>query len=195
MVESSDYYVHPSAVIDDGAVIGSGTRIWHFCHIFSGAQIGRDCVLGQGCSVAALVRIGDRVKIQNGVSLYDGVVLEDEVFCGPHMVFTNVVNPRAHLNRRGEYRETVVRRGATLGAGSVIVCGHEIGRYALVGAGAVVTRDVPAFGLVYGNPARPRGWVGRDGVRLEFDAGGRAIGADGEVYLLRDGAVSLEGEE
>jgi UDP-2-acetamido-3-amino-2,3-dideoxy-glucuronate N-acetyltransferase len=185
-------YIHPTSVIDEGASLGAETKIWHFCHVFAGARIGARCVVGQGCSVAATVRVGDGVKIQNGVSLYDGVVLEDEVFCGPHMVFTNVVNPRAFVARREEYRPTRVARGASIGAGAVVVCGHTIGQYAFVGAGAVVTRDVPAFALVYGNPARLRGWVDRRGERLAFDADGRATGSDGATYRLEEDTVILE---
>ncbi|MCX7935809.1 MAG: acetyltransferase, partial [Planctomycetota bacterium] len=145
MSENASYYAHPTSVIDPGAVIGEGTKIWHFCHIFSGARIGRHCVIGQGCSIAATAVIGDRVKIQNGVSVYDGVTLEDEVFCGPHMIFTNVINPRAFIERKHEYRPTRVCRGASIGAGAIIVCGHTIGPYAFIGAGAVITKDVPAF--------------------------------------------------
>ncbi|HPP53976.1 MAG TPA: acyltransferase, partial [Thermoguttaceae bacterium] len=152
-------FIHPTSIVDPGAEIGQGSKIWHFCHVSSGAVIGRGCILGQGCYVAPRVRIGDRVKIQNGVSIYEGVILEDEVFCGPHMIFTNVINPRAFIERKQEFRPTRVCRGATIGAGAVVVCGHTIGPYAMIGAGAVVTRDVPAFGLVYGNPGRLHGWV------------------------------------
>jgi UDP-2-acetamido-3-amino-2,3-dideoxy-glucuronate N-acetyltransferase len=194
MAISPTAFVHPSSAIDEGAVIGDGTKVWHFCHVFAGARIGKNCVLGQGCSVAKTVVIGDRVKIQNGVSLYDGVILEDEVFCGPHMIFTNVFNPRAFIERKSEYRPTRVCRGATIGAGAIVVCGNMIGRYAMVGAGAVVTKDVPAFALVYGNPGRRHGWVDRTGGKLEFDGDGRAVGADGAGYLLRDGQVILEEE-
>jgi len=185
-------YIHPTSVVDPGAEIGNGTKIWHFCHISAGAVIGRGCILGQGCYVAPRVRIGDRVKIQNGVSIYEGVILEDEVFCGPHMIFTNVINPRAFIERKKEFRPTRVCRGATIGAGAVIVCGHTIGPYAMIGAGAVVTKDVPAFGLVYGNPARLHGWVDTTGNKLVFDSAGRAQGQDGAIYLLQDGVVWRE---
>jgi len=180
-------------VVDAGAQIGAGTKIWHFCHVSVGARIGRDCVFGQGCYVAPTARVGDRVKVQNGVSLYDGVILEDEVFCGPHMIFTNVVNPRAFIERKSEYQPTRVGRGATIGAGAVLLCGHSIGEYAFIGAGAVVTRDVLPYALVYGNPARACGWMGRDGIRLKFDASGRAVGGDGAAYRLADGRVGREG--
>ncbi len=192
MSEGAKYYVHPSSVIDPGAVIGEGTKIWHFCHVFGGARIGRHCVIGQGCSIASTVVIGDRVKIQNGVSVYDGVVIEDEAFCGPHMIFTNVINPRAFIERKHEYRTTRVCRGASIGAGAIVVCGHNIGAYAFVGAGAVITKDVPAFALVYGNPARQHGWVDRSGARLRFDDSDRCRGEDGSWYKLRQGQVVRE---
>lgn len=158
--------IHPSAVVDAGAEIGAGTRIWHFCHVMGGARIGARCVLGQNVFVGARVTIGDGVKIQNNVSLYDEVVLEDDVFCGPSMVFTNVTTPRAFIERKHEYRSTRVRRGATLGANCTVLCGTEIGAYALVGAGAVVTHDVSPHALVVGVPARQVGWVCRCGARL-----------------------------
>jgi len=162
----AEYFAHESSCIDPGSVIGAGTRIWHFSHVMPGARIGRGCNIGQNVVISPGVVIGDNVKIQNNVSVYTGVVLEDDVFCGPSMVFTNVVNPRSHVSRKDEYRQTLVRRGATLGANSTVVCGHEIGAYAFVGAGAVVTRDVPAFGLVLGNPARLTGWMCACGVKL-----------------------------
>jgi|YNPMSStandDraft_1061717.scaffolds.fasta_scaffold03710_6 UDP-2-acetamido-3-amino-2,3-dideoxy-glucuronate N-acetyltransferase len=188
----SETFIHPTSIVDPGAQIGEGTKIWHFCHISAGAVIGQGCILGQGCYVGPRVRIGNRVKIQNGVSIYEGVILEDEVFCGPHMIFTNVINPRAFIERKKEFRPTRVCRGATIGAGAVIVCGHTIGPYAMIGAGAVVTKDVPAFGLVYGNPARLHGWVDTTGTKLAFDAAGRAVGQDGTVYILQDGVVWRE---
>ena len=162
------YFAHPSAIIDDGATIGSGTKIWHFSHVMTGAVIGRDCNLGQNVVVSPKAVVGNGCKIQNNVSLYDLVELEDHVFCGPSMVFTNVFNPRAHISRKHEYRKTLVRKGATIGANAVIVCGTTLGRYAFVGSGSVVTRDVPDFGLVFGNPARQRGWMCQCGIRLEF---------------------------
>jgi UDP-2-acetamido-3-amino-2,3-dideoxy-glucuronate N-acetyltransferase len=161
-----DYQAHDTARVDPGAEIGAGTRIWHFTHVMAGARIGRDCMLAQNVFVAAGVVVGHGVKIQNNVSLYDGVTLEDGVFCGPSTVFTNVVTPRSHVSRRHAFAATVVRQGATLGANSTVLCGLEIGRYAFVGAGAVVTRDVPAYALVVGNPARHVGWACACGERL-----------------------------
>lgn len=163
---TTDVHVHPSAIVDDGARIGPGTRIWHFCHVLAGATIGARCTLGQNVMVGGRVVIGDGVKIQNNVSLYDGVILEDDVFCGPSMVFTNVLTPRAFVDRKAEFAPTLVRRGATIGANATIVCGVTIGEYAMVGAGAVVTRDIADHALVVGAPARRIGWVGRSGDRL-----------------------------
>ncbi len=161
--------IHPSAIVDAGAAIGVGTRIWHFCHVSAGATIGSDCVLGQNVFVADGVVVGDGVRIQNNVSLYDGVVLEDEVFCGPSAVFTNVRTPRAGVSRKDEYSRTVVRRGATIGANATVVCGVEVGAYSLIGAGAVVTSDVPPHRLVVGVPARAVGWVSHAGEVLGDD--------------------------
>jgi UDP-2-acetamido-3-amino-2,3-dideoxy-glucuronate N-acetyltransferase len=166
--ETPRYSAHPTAVIDTPCEIGAGTRIWHFSHIMEGCAIGERCNIGQNVVVSPGCRIGDNVKIQNNVSVYTGVVLEDDVFCGPSMVFTNVVNPRSHVVRRSEYRETRVRKGASIGANATVLCGVTLGRYCFVGAGAVVTRDVPDFALVYGNPARLRGWVCWCGEPLEL---------------------------
>src|SRR5262245_23814544 len=165
----ADYFVHESSYVDDGAVVGAGTKIWHFCHVMSGARIGSRCNIGQNVVVSPEVVIGDNVKIQNNVSVYTGVILENDVFCGPSMVFTNVINPRSHVSRKDEYRRTLVRRGATLGANCTVVCGHTIGRYAFVGAGTVVTKDVPDFALVLGNPGRLAGWMCKCGVKLTAD--------------------------
>ncbi|WP_235581919.1 acyltransferase, partial [Rhizobacter sp. Root29] len=158
--------IHSSAIVDAGAQLGAGTRVWHFAHVCAGARIGDGCSLGQGVYVGNDVRIGHNVKIQNNVSVYDAVTLEDDVFCGPSMVFTNVYNPRSAVTRKNEYRRTLVRQGATLGANCTIVCGHTVGRYAFVGAGAVVHRDVPDFALMVGVPARHAGWMSRHGERL-----------------------------
>ena len=162
------YFVHPSSFVDEPAVVGEGTTIWHFCHIQKGAVIGRDCRIGQNVNIGSSVVIGNHVKIQNNVSVYDGVVLEDYVFCGPSMVFTNVINPRSHISRKHEYRKTLVRRGATIGANATVVCGVTIGEYAFIGAGSVVTRDVPDHALVYGNPAKIKGWVCSCAEKLSF---------------------------
>ncbi|PIE19784.1 MAG: N-acetyltransferase [Proteobacteria bacterium] len=168
---ADDVQIHPTATVDEGARVGAGTKIWHYCHVSGGARIGRRCVLGQNVFVGNRGIIGDGVKIQNNVSVYDAVTLEDEVFCGPSMVFTNVINPRAAIERKDAYRETLVRRGATIGANATILCGHEIGEGALIGAGAVVTCDVPAYALMLGVPARQRGWACRCGVTLSLDSG------------------------
>jgi UDP-2-acetamido-3-amino-2,3-dideoxy-glucuronate N-acetyltransferase len=181
------HYQHETAVIDPGAQIGPGARIWHFVHVCGGARIGRDCSLGQNVFVGNRVAIGNNVKIQNNVSVYDNVVLEDDVFCGPSMVFTNVYNPRSAVSRQDEYRDTVVRRGATLGANCTIVCGVTIGEYAFVAAGAVINRDVPAYALMAGVPARRIGWMSRHGERLDLPAQGHGEArcpATGERYRL-----------
>ena len=189
------YTAHPSAIVDDGAHIGEGTRIWHWVHVSAGARIGRDCSLGQNVYIGSDVVIGDNVRIQNNVSVYDKVTLEDDVFCGPSMVFTNVLNPRAAVTRKHEYRPTRVRQGATLGANCTVVCGSTIGRHAFVGAGAVVTGDVPDFAVVVGVPARQIGWMSRHGERLDLPLQGNGSACcpgTGERYLLRDGRCSLE---
>ena len=190
------YDAHETARVDPGAIVGDGTRIWHFSHVMAGARIGRGCTIGQNVFVAAGAVIGDGVKIQNNVSIYDGVTLEDGVFCGPSAVFTNVVTPRSHLSRRHAFAPTIVRRGATIGANSTLRCGVEIGRYAFVGAGAVVTRNVPAYGLVVGNPARHVGWAcacgARIGSRRPADAHAPqalACAECGAAYRLLEGGV------
>ena len=189
------YEAHPTAVIDDGARIGRGTAVWHFVHICSGAVIGTRCVIGQNAFIGERVRIGNRVKIQNNVSVYDGVTLEDEVFCGPSVVFTNVYNPRAHIDRKHELRSTLVKRGASLGANCTIVCGLTIGRYSFIGAGAVVKRDVPDFAVVVGVPARQIGWISRQGQRLALPLEGTGEAtcvATGERYSLQGRTVTAD---
>ena len=187
--------VHATAIVDSGAVIGDDTRVWHWVHVCAGAVIGARCSLGQNVFVGNRVRIGDNVKIQNNVSVYDNVTLEDDVFCGPSMVFTNVYNPRSAVSRKDEYRDTVVRRGATLGANCTIVCGVEVGEHAFVGAGAVVNCDVPPFALMLGVPARQAGWMSRFGERLPLPvtgAGEAVCAHTGDRYVLAGGRLRLE---
>lgn len=164
----SEYFVHESSFVDEGAEIGAGTKIWHFCHVMPRARIGKDCNIGQNVFIGSDTQIGNQVKIQNNVSVYSGVNLEDDVFLGPSMVFTNVINPRSQVNRRDEFQTTQVERGATIGANATILCGITLGEYAFVGAGSVVTRDVPAYALVHGNPARIQGWMCQCGHKLKF---------------------------
>ena len=190
-----DELIHSSAIVDSGAQLGAGTRVWHFSHVCGGARVGAACSLGQNVFVGNDVQIGDRVKIQNNVSVYDAVSIEDDVFCGPSMVFTNVCNPRSAVTRKDEYRRTLVRRGATIGANATIVCGVTVGQYAFVAAGAVVNRDVQAFALVAGVPARQSGWMSRHGERLALGvhANGKATCPHtGDVYTVRDGVCSIE---
>ena len=184
------YTAHGSAIIDNGATIGKGSKIWHFSHVCGGAVIGQCCSLGQNVFISNDVVIGNNVKIQNNVSVYDGVTLEDDVFCGPSMVFTNVYNPRSHIVRKSEYRKTLVKKGATIGANATIVCGVTIGEFAFIGAGAVVTKNVPAYALIVGNPAKQIGWMSEFGHRLIFDENGKATCEEsGQMYELKDGAV------
>ena len=186
------YTAHPSAVIDPGCTIGEGTKIWHFSHIMPDCTIGRNCNIGQNVVISSGVVLGDNVKVQNNVSIYTGVICEDDVFLGPSMVFTNVINPRSAIVRKHEYKRTLVKKGASIGANSTVVCGHDIGAYAFIGAGAVVTRDVPDFALVIGNPARQTGWMSTHGHKLSFDAGGTATCPEsGEHYRLENGRVTL----
>lgn len=168
MSGEADYFVHESSYVDEPSTIGSGTRIWHFSHIMKDCAIGRNCNIGQNVVISPGCTVGNNVKIQNNVSVYTGVTLEDDVFCGPSMVFTNVINPRSHVERKDEYRKTLVRRGATIGANATIVCGITLGAYSFIGAGAVVTRDVPDYAVVYGNPAKLRGWACDCGLMLEL---------------------------
>lgn len=190
MSTEKEYFAHPTAVIDEGCTIGKGTRIWHFSHIMSSCEIGENCNIGQNVVVSPGVILGRNVKIQNNVSIYTGVTCEDDVFLGPSMVFTNVINPRSAVNRKSEYARTIVRKGASIGANATIVCGHEIGEYSFIGAGAVVTKEVPAYALVIGNPARQSGWMSEYGHKLQFDEKGFAICPESrERYLLKDGKV------
>ncbi|MFQ5912333.1 MAG: acyltransferase [Nitrospinota bacterium] len=181
--------VHPTATVDPGCSIGQNTKIWHYSHVMEGSRIGRNCILGQNVFVGTNVKIGNNVKIQNNVSIFEGVRLEDDVFCGPGMVFTNVLIPRSHISRKHELQPTLVRRGATLGAGSIVLCDRVIGRFAFVAAGAVVTKDVPDYGLVMGNPARLRGWMCQCGVRLEFSKDRARCVSCGHEYKKMDKRV------
>ncbi|MDR0368766.1 MAG: N-acetyltransferase [Bacteroidales bacterium] len=186
------YKVHKTAVIDEPCSIGEGTNIWHFCHLMPHCTIGKNCNLGQNVFVASGVVLGDNVKVQNNVSVYGGVTCEDDVFLGPSMVFTNVINPRSAIARKDQYQHTHVGKGASIGANATIVCGNTIGKYAFVGAGAVVTHDVPDYALVTGNPARQTGWISRYGHRLHFDAAGKAVCMESkEEYILENNRVRL----
>jgi UDP-2-acetamido-3-amino-2,3-dideoxy-glucuronate N-acetyltransferase len=186
-----NYFVHETAIIDGDCEIGEGTKIWHFSHILSGCKIGKNCSIGQNCVIFPEVVLGNNVKIQNNVSVYTGVTCDDDVFLGPSCVFTNVVNPRSAVNRRGQYAKTHVGKGASIGANATIVCGHNIGKYAFIGAGAVVTKDVPDYALVVGNPARQTGWMSEYGHKLKFDENGLAVCPEsGQKYELKNGAVT-----
>jgi UDP-2-acetamido-3-amino-2,3-dideoxy-glucuronate N-acetyltransferase len=191
MPEIRNYFAHETAVIDEGCEIGSGSKIWHFSHIMPNCKIGEGCNIGQNVVVSPQVILGRNVKIQNNVSIYTGVVCEDDVFLGPSMVFTNVINPRSAVNRKNEYAKTVVKKGASIGANATIVCGHDIGRYAFIGAGAVVTKNVPDYALVIGNPARQTGWMSEYGHKLKFDQQGFAECPESkEKYKLEEGKVT-----
>lgn len=190
----SEYFAHPTATVDDGAVIGDGVKIWHYSHIMDGAVLGDKCNIGQNVVVSPGVTLGRNVKVQNNVSIYTGVTCEDDVFLGPSCVFTNVTNPRSAINRHSQYAKTNVGKGATIGANSTIVCGHDIGEFAFIGAGAVVTKTVPAYALVVGNPARQLGWMSEYGHRLEFDGNGMAECPEShQKYLLKDNKVTRIG--
>jgi UDP-2-acetamido-3-amino-2,3-dideoxy-glucuronate N-acetyltransferase len=187
----SPYTAHPTAVIDEGCEIGEGTKIWHFSHIMSNCKIGKNCNLGQNVVVSPEVVLGTNVKVQNNVSIYTGVTCEDDVFLGPSMVFTNVTNPRSAVNRRGQYAKTLVKKGASIGANATVVCGNDIGKYAFIGAGAVVTKNVPDYALVIGNPARQTGWMSEFGHKLKFDSAGIAVCEESkEKYKLEKGTVT-----
>jgi len=186
-----DYFAHESAVVDAGCTIGAGTKIWHFSHIMPGCTLGTRCNIGQNVVVSPEVILGDNVKVQNNVSIYTGVTCEDDVFLGPSMVFTNVLNPRSAVKRRGSYSKTIVRKGASIGANATIVCGHNIGKFAFIGAGAVVTKTIPDYALVVGNPARQVGWMSEFGHRLEFDKNNEAVCLESnEVYILKNNTVT-----
>lgn len=186
-----EYFAHETAVIDEGSQIGKGTKIWHFSHIMPKCVIGENCNIGQNVVISPEVVLGNNVKVQNNVSIYTGVVCEDDVFLGPSMVFTNVTNPRSAVVRRGQYQKTLVRRGASIGANATIVCGHEIGAFAFIGAGAVVTKNIPPYALVVGNPSKQIGWMSEYGHRLEFDETGQATCPEsGQVYELKDNQVT-----
>jgi UDP-2-acetamido-3-amino-2,3-dideoxy-glucuronate N-acetyltransferase len=185
-----DYFAHESSYIDEGCRIGEGTKIWHFCHIMSDSVIGRNCNIGQNVVVSPGVVLGDNVKVQNNVSIYTGVTCDNNVFLGPSCVFTNVINPRSAVNRKNEYLKTHVGEGASIGANATIVCGNDIGKYAFIGAGAVVTKVVPDYALMVGNPARQTGWMSENGSKLIFDKEGKAVcGESGEIYVLKEGKV------
>jgi UDP-2-acetamido-3-amino-2,3-dideoxy-glucuronate N-acetyltransferase len=190
-----EYFAHETAVIDDGCKIGKGTKIWHFSHIMAGSEIGERCNIGQNVVILTGVKLGTNVKVQNNVSIYTGVICEDDVFLGPSMVFTNVINPRSAIVRKDSYMTTIVEKGATIGANSTIVCGNKIGRYAFIGAGAVVTKDVKPYALVIGNPARQTGWMSEFGHKLAFNAEGYAVCPEShQKYRLADGNVSKTNE-
>ena len=186
-----NYFKHESSYVDDGCIIGEGTKIWHFSHIMSGCKMGQNCNIGQNVVISPDVVLGNNVKIQNNVSVYTGVIAEDDVFMGPSMVFTNVINPRSHVSRKDEYKKTILKKGCSIGANATIVCGHTIGEYALIGAGTVVTKDVKPFALMVGNPARQLGWVSENGQKLHFNSEGLATcSATGQVYKLDNGNVT-----
>ena len=190
MESKQTYTVHPTAIIDEGCHIGKGTKIWHFSHIMPNCTIGENCNIGQNVVISPDVVLGNNVKVQNNVSIYTGVICEDDVFLGPSMVFTNVINPRSAINRKNQYAKTIVKKGASIGANATIVCGHDIGRYAFIGAGAVVTKHVPDYALVVGNPARQTGWMSEYGHKLLFDQTGKATCPEsGEQYVLQNGEV------
>lgn len=190
MQSTENFYAHPSAIIDEGCVIGKGTKIWHFSHIMPHCTLGENCNIGQNVVISPEVVLGNNVKVQNNVSIYTGVICEDDVFLGPSMVFTNVTNPRSAVNRRGQYAKTTVKKGASIGANATIVCGHDIGKFAFIGAGAVVTKHVPDYALVVGNPAKQIGWMSEYGHRLTFDGKGEAVCEESnEKYKLTNGRV------
>lgn len=187
--KNKDYFVHDSSYVDENVKIGKGTKIWNFSHILRDSQIGKNCIIGQNVMIGSEVKIGDGCKIQNNVSIYKDVTLEDDVFCGPSCVFTNVINPRAFISRKKEFRKTLVKKGATIGANATVVCGNNIGNYAFIGSGAVVTNDVPDFALVYGNPARLQGWMCECGIKLEFKEDKAVCKACNKEYAKKDNII------
>jgi UDP-2-acetamido-3-amino-2,3-dideoxy-glucuronate N-acetyltransferase len=190
MMEEKHFFSHPTAIIDEGCEIGAGTKIWHFSHIMPNCKLGEKCNIGQNVVISPEVVLGKNVKVQNNVSLYTGVICEDDVFLGPSMVFTNVINPRSAVNRRGEYSKTIVRKGVSIGANATIVCGNDIGEYAFIGAGTVVTKYVPPYALIVGNPGRQIGWMSEFGHRLNFDEDNQAICPEsGDIYLIENDQV------
>ena len=190
MADEKKFFAHPTAVIDEGSEIGEGTKIWHFSHIMSNSKIGENCNIGQNVVISPHVVLGKNVKVQNNVSIYTGVICEDDVFLGPSMVFTNVINPRSAMNRKDEFSKTIVKKGASIGANATVICGHGIGKFAFIGAGAVVTKNVPDYALVVGNPARQAGWMSEYGHKLKFDKKGMAICEESmEQYKLENGMV------
>ena len=186
-----EYFIHSMAVVDEGAEIGEGTKIWHFSHVMPGARIGENCIIGQNVFIGSGTILGNNVKIQNNVSIYDGVILEDDVFCGPAMVFTNVFNPRSFISRKKEFRKTLVKRGATIGANVTIVCGNAVGQFAFIGAGSVVTKDVPDYALVYGNPGKVKGWVCQCAEEISFRSGKAICTSCGKSYKMDSKGVTL----
>lgn len=191
-MKERNIYIDKTAIVESPELIGTGTKIWHWVHVMAGATLGENCVLGQNVYVGSKAVLGDNVRVQNNVSIYDEVILEDDVFCGPSMVFTNVINPRSHVERKDEYLKTIVRKGASIGANATIVCGNEIGAYSFIGAGSVITKPVKAFALVVGNPAKQIGWVSKAGHRLEFNEDGKAFCPEtNESYNLNGGEVVL----
>lgn len=191
---STSFFIHPSSVLDDGCSIGEGSKIWHFCHLMSSCKIGKNCILGQNVMVGQNVILGNNVKVQNNVSIYDGVICEDDVFLGPSMVFTNVLNPRSFVNRKNEFKKTLIKRGASIGANATILCGNSIGEYAMIGAGSVVTKDVVDYALVVGNPGKQIGWVSKNGCRLEFDEENYSVCPESngkDKYELKDEKLTL----
>lgn len=189
--DEKPYFVHESSYVDEGAIIGEGTKVWHFSHVMSGAVIGKNCSIGQNVNIGGKAVLGDNVKVQNNVSIYDNVTLEDDTFCGPSMVFTNVFNPRSHVSRKDEYMDTLVRRGTTIGANATVICGNTIGRYAFIGAGSVVTKDVPDYALVFGNPAEQHGWACQCGEKLDLAGDAAACQRCGMEYKLVDGVLGV----